>query len=118
MKRDFLTSMKLDCGTKVRSYVEGHTELGALTSAVGETKEERFFGRFSISTPDFEFANFAISELIDAAVEISGRQATEPLDIRAPKIATARSRSGKEFLAALNNVGKLAVQDRCVLSST
>lgn len=160
VKRDFLTRMGLDCGTKVRCYVEGYTELGALTSAVGESggtqfvnlsgqvlerhgqglkfveslttdrqshvfsvvlidadksdnvralkkaaKEGRFFGRFFISKPDFEFANFSISELIDAAVEVSGRQATEALDVRAVEAATVQSRSGKEFLTALNNIG-------------
>lgn len=35
-QRDFLTSMGLDRGVKVRCYVEGPTELGALRSAVGE----------------------------------------------------------------------------------
>lgn len=34
--RDFLSSMGLDLGTKVRCYVEGSTELAALVSAVGE----------------------------------------------------------------------------------
>jgi hypothetical protein len=36
VKRDFLTSMGLDGGTKARVYVEGDTEAGALRSAVGD----------------------------------------------------------------------------------
>ena len=40
--RDFLTSMGLDYGVKVRCYVEGETELGALVSAVGEAGGTEF----------------------------------------------------------------------------
>lgn len=36
VRRDFLTSMGLDCGVKIKCYVEGETELGALTSAAGD----------------------------------------------------------------------------------
>ncbi len=35
VQRDYLTSFGLDLGVKVRCYVEGDTELGALVSAVG-----------------------------------------------------------------------------------
>jgi hypothetical protein len=35
-RRDFMSSMGLDLGPKVRCYVEGDTELAALSSAVGE----------------------------------------------------------------------------------
>jgi hypothetical protein len=35
--RDYLTSMGLDHGVKARCYVEGETEYGALTSALGDT---------------------------------------------------------------------------------
>lgn len=40
--RDFLTSMGLDYGVKVRIYVEGETELGAMTSAVGDAAGAEF----------------------------------------------------------------------------
>jgi hypothetical protein len=40
--REFLVSMGLDYGVKVRCYVEGETELGALTSAVGEAGSIEF----------------------------------------------------------------------------
>lgn len=36
VRRDFLTSMGLDYGVKVRCYVEGDTEYGAMVSAVGD----------------------------------------------------------------------------------
>lgn len=36
VRRDFLTSMGLDAGVKVRVYVEGDTEEGAMRSAAGE----------------------------------------------------------------------------------
>lgn len=40
--REFLTSMGLDYGIKTRCYVEGETEYGALTSAVGEAAGTEF----------------------------------------------------------------------------
>lgn len=36
VRRDFLTGMGLDAGVKVRCYLEGSTELGAMTVAAGE----------------------------------------------------------------------------------
>jgi len=41
-RRDFLTSMGLDAGVKVRCYVEGDTEIGALTSALGLAPQTEF----------------------------------------------------------------------------
>jgi hypothetical protein len=42
VRRDFLSSMGLDCGIKTRCYVEGPTELGALASAVGDSAGTHF----------------------------------------------------------------------------
>lgn len=159
-RRDFLTSMGLDCGVKVRCYVEGDTEIGALTSAVGEAggtefvnlrgqvlekrgkglsfaeslkndkrshifsvvildqdrhdhiralmkaaREEVFFGRFFISSPDFEFANFTVSELVDILLDTPWRdydQAPTRSEIL-PLVATISSM--KQFNDTLQRVG-------------
>lgn len=42
VQRDFLTSLGLDLGVKVRCYVEGDTEFGALISAIGQTGTVEF----------------------------------------------------------------------------
>lgn len=158
-RREFLTSMGLDYGVKVRCYVEGETELGALTSAVGEAGgmefinlrgqvvEKRgkglnfvaslkndmmshifsvvmldqdrgdyiralkkaatdgtFFGRFFISSPDFEFANFTVSELVDVLLDairdlsqVPSRNEIRPL--------VASTKSAKQFFDALKQYG-------------
>lgn len=158
--RDFLTSMGLDYGTKVRCYVEGDTEFGALTSAVGDAGgiefvnlrgqvvEKRgkglnfiaslktdmrshvfsvvvldqdrddyiralkkaatdgvFFGRFFISSPDFEFANFTVSELLDALLDLAERdheQVPKKSEIMARMAGT---KSNKQFFDVLKQNG-------------
>ncbi|MCK9502149.1 MAG: hypothetical protein M0Q52_09960 [Lascolabacillus sp.] len=154
--RDFLTSMGLDYGVKVRCYVEGETELGAMVSAVGEAggtefinlrgqvvekrgkglsfaaslkndkkshifsvvvmdqdrddfiralkkaaAEESFFGRFFISSPDFEFANFTVDEMIDVLLELEARDNIQipAKDEIAPLVA--QTQSGKQFFESL-----------------
>jgi hypothetical protein len=122
--RDYLTSMGLDFGTKVRCYVEGATELAALSSAFGDAsgiefvnlrasvverggrglsfadsiksdatahvfsvvmidgdrtddvrvlrkaaEEPTFLGRYFVSEPDVELANFTASELLEIVIE-------------------------------------------------
>jgi hypothetical protein len=42
VRRDFLTSVGLDAGVKVRCYVEGDTEIGALRSALGGAPQVEF----------------------------------------------------------------------------
>jgi hypothetical protein len=121
--RDYLTQLGLDFGVKVRCYVEGATEYGALEHAIGRfnhiqlvdlsgrfvekagkglafvaslesdqnagvfsvaifdgdrgdnlravqkaARDGKFHGRFFVSAPDIETANFAASELIELAV--------------------------------------------------
>jgi hypothetical protein len=159
-RREFLTSMGLDYGVKVRCYVEGETELGALTSAVGEAggtefvnlrgqvverrgkglsfvaslknnmksnifsvvvldqdrpdniralkkaaTDGTFFGRFFISSPDVEFANFTVSELVDVYLDLASRdldQVPSRNKIR-PLVASAKSK--KQFFDALKQHG-------------
>lgn len=38
VRREFMRQFQLDCGSRVRWYVEGHTEYGALRSVFGETE--------------------------------------------------------------------------------
>lgn len=159
-RRDFLTSMGLDYGVKVRCYVEGDTEFGALTSAVGEAggtefvnlrgqvvekrgkglsfvgslKNDRkshvfsvvvldqdrddyiralkkaaidgtFFGRFFISSPDFEFANFTVDELVDVLLELAGRDHDKVPTREEVMLLAARAESGKQFFDALKQNG-------------
>lgn len=159
VRRDFLTSMGLDSGIKVRCYVEGYSERGALVSAVGNSagtqfvnlagqvverhgqdlrfveslksdrqlhvfsvvvldkdradnvraikkaaRDGNFFGRFFVSDPDFEFANFTLDELLDTANEIVSR-GTTTFDMPSARTATAHTRSGRAFLSALQQLG-------------
>ncbi len=154
ISRDFLTSLGLDFGTKVKCYLEGETEVGALISAVGDgagaefvnlrgqvverkgkglsfvtslendkkshvfsvilldgdssdnvralkkaARDERFFGRFFVSSPDFEFANFAIDELFDVAIKFAGEQGYEIGDRDGFWAQIRKAKSGKEFVA-------------------
>ena len=130
--REFLSGIGIDYGTKVRCYLEGETELGALKHAVGElngiefvnlrghfiekrgkglafmgslkndikshvfsivlldgdrqdftrvvkkaAEEEHIFGRYFISTPDFEFSNFSLEELVEILVAIANKDDIE-----------------------------------------
>lgn len=159
-RREFLTSMGLDYGVKVRCYVEGETEFGALTSAVGEAggtefvnlrgqvverrgkglsfvaslKNDRkshifsvvvldrdrddyiralkkaatdgtFFGRFFISSPDFEFANFTVSELMDVLLDLARRDRDQVPARGEIMPLVARAKSGKQFFDALKQNG-------------
>jgi hypothetical protein len=158
VRRDFLTSMGLDYGVKVKSYLEGETELGAMTSAAGDgagaefinlrgqviekkgkglgfveslktdkkshvfsivlldgdnadnvravkkaAKDGNFFGRFFIASPDFEFANFTIEELVDVVLTLAARDGhgAPPRDEILSYVKAAKS--GKEFFAALKS---------------
>ena len=160
VRRDFLTSMGLDYGVKVKCYLEGETELGAMTSAAGDgagaefinlrgqviekkgkglgfveslridkkshvfsivlldgdntdnvraikkaAKDGSFFGRFFIASPDFEFANFTINELVDVVLALAARggHPVPPRDDILPHVKATNS--GKEFFAALKSTG-------------
>lgn len=151
-RRDFLTGMGLDYGTKARCYVEGETELGALTSAVGNAGgiefvnlrgqfvEKRgrglnfaaslkndmrshvfsvvvldqdrdepiralkraatngdFFGRFFISFPDFELANFTVEELVDVVLKIAGQDGDQEAKRSKLMALASAAKSGKQF---------------------
>lgn len=160
VRRDFLSTMGLDYGVKVRCYLEGETELGAITSAVGDgggaefvnlrgqviekkgkglsfvgslkndirshvfsivlldgdssdnvralrkaAADDKFFGRFFVASPDFEFANFSIDELLDVALDHVADNETEVpsrSDIL-PQVQMAKS--GKEFFKGLKSAG-------------
>ncbi len=159
-RREFLTSMGLDYGVKVRCYVEGDTELGALVSAVGEVggtefvnlrgqvverrgkglsfaaslkndrkshifsvvvldgdrddyvravkkaaTDETFFGRFFISTPDFEFANFTLTELINILLDFASREHDQVPARGEIMSLVAGAKSGKQFFDALKQTG-------------
>lgn len=158
VRRDFLTSMGLDSGVKVKCYVEGDTEWGAMTSAVGEgggaefinlrgqviekkgkglsfveslkndkkfhvlsvvlldgdsadnvralrkaAADGAFFGRFSIASPDFEFANFTLDELVDVALSLSAQNGRQLLSHNEILSHVRQAKSGKEFFVALED---------------
>lgn len=130
--REFLSGIGIDYGTKVRCYLEGEIELGAMKHAVGDlngiefvnlrghfiekrgkglafkgslkndikshvfsivlldgdrqdfvrvvkkaAEEELIFGRYFISTPDFEFSNFSLEELVEILVAIANKDNLE-----------------------------------------
>jgi len=159
-RRDFLTSMGLDYGVKVRCYVEGDTEYGAFASSVGDAggtefinlrgqvvekkgkglsfaaslkndqkshifsvvvldqdredhiralnkakDNEIFFGESFISSPDFEFANFTVDEMIDVLLDLEERENIEipSRDQIAPLVEQAQS--GKQFFESLKKKG-------------
>lgn len=158
-RRDFMSSMGLDVGPKVRCYVEGDTELAALTSAVGDgggvtfinmrgqfaeargrglafaeslaadqtarlfsiialdgdrsdnvrvvrkaAEEQRMFGAFYIASPDFEFENFTLFELVTVAIELRREEGALELPGQQELLARVSGvRSGKEFVSALAN---------------
>jgi hypothetical protein len=158
-RRDFLTSMGLDYGVKVRCYVEGDTEYGAFASAVGDAggtefinlrghvvekkgkglsfaaslkndqkshifsvvvmdqdredhiralnkakDKEVFFGESFISSPDFEFANFTIDEMIDVLIELEGDNIQIPARDEIFSILE-QAQSGKQFFGFLKKNG-------------
>jgi hypothetical protein len=160
VSRDFLTSMGLDYGIKVRCYVEGDTELGALTSAVGNAggiefinlrgqfverrgrglnfvdslkndikshvfsvvilDEDRddhvravkraaatgdFFGRFFVSSPDFEFSNFTINELAEILLNFVERERAQITTISEVLEVVSNAKSGKQFFQATVHIG-------------
>lgn len=168
--RDFLGIMGLDFGVKVRCYVEGETELGALRHAVGAdglcsfvnlkgnvvqrqgkgmafadslaedardriisvvvvdsdreevvrtlkraASDRRMHGPFFLSTPDFEFANFTIEELLRIAIALDVEARFDDGDVgknlSAVLPTVAGAKSAKEFirllrLAGIDGVGK------------
>jgi hypothetical protein len=155
-RRDFLTSMELDAGVKTRCYVEGDTEYGALSSAVGDAggtefvnlsgqvvekggrglqfaaslasdkthgvlsvvmldddvgdnvrvlkraaERGTFFGRFFLNSPDLEFANFSLAELVEVLLRMASR-GQKPLPDRVIIAELVKgTRSNKEFFRAL-----------------
>lgn len=159
VRRDFLTSMGVDSGVKVRCYLEGETEMGAMIYALGDgarvefinlkgqflekrgkglnflgslkndlkahifsivmldadnddnvrgirkaAKDEAFFGRFFVASPDFEFGNFTLDELVDVAIGMEGPEKEMPTknDVisRMQDVAT-----GKDFFRGLKDLG-------------
>ena len=158
-RRQLMTSLGLDYGVQVRCYVEGATEFGAMTSAVGEfggiefinlqgrfvergkglgftaslkndlkshifsivvldqdrddniralkraVTSDVFFGRFFILTPDFEFANFTVEEMLDVSLNLAGRDRVDvPVrDDILPAIAVVKSST--EFFQVLKQNG-------------
>jgi hypothetical protein len=164
-RRDFLTSMGLEYGIKVRCYVEGETEFGALTSAVGdaggiefinlrgqvverkgrglnfaasleidiksrvfsvvlldEDRDDnvravkqaaasgRFFGRFFISSPDIEFANFSLSELTEIALQTVPRDGRVVPAVNELASLVAEAKSGEHLLELLEQQGLSGVR--------
>jgi hypothetical protein len=157
--RDFMSSMGLDTGPKVRCYVEGDTELAALVSAVGQgggvmfinlrgqfaeargrglafseslaadkaarvfsvialdgdrsenvrvvqraAEEEHMFGSFYVASPDFEFENFALSELVTVAIEVIREEGVIDLPYAEDLLErVASTTSAKQFFAALKD---------------
>ncbi len=162
--RDYMGLLGLDFGTKVRCYVEGDTEMGALSHATAgaghvelvnlagqviekrrkglafvdgltndfnarvfsvimldkdrsefakavqkAAQEKRFFGRYFLCDPDFEFGNFSSRELVDVALSLTK---VDELDASAREarrarlyLATADATANAELWSALEAEG-------------
>jgi hypothetical protein len=63
--------------------------------------DEAFFGRFFISSPDFEFSNFTVDEMIGVLLDLEARNNSHipARDEIAPLVAQAQS--GKQFFDSL-----------------
>jgi hypothetical protein len=67
--------------------------------------DEAIFGRFFISTPDFEFANFTVSELLDVYLD-QGYQDRDLAQSRTELLEfLAKAESGKQFFDLLKQKG-------------
>ena len=162
--RDYMGLLGLDFGTKVRCYVEGDTEIGALSHAIAgaghvelvnlagqvvekrrkglafvdgltndfnarvfsvilldkdrsefvkavkkAAQEKRFFGRYFLWDPDFEFGNFSNRELVDVALSLTK---VDELDACAREgkrmhlyLATSKATANAELWSALASEG-------------
>jgi len=158
--RDFLVDAGLDFGTKVRCYVEGPTEYGALSYAFGEmegvqiinlrgqfiekkgkgvafreslkhdlkakvfsyvildkdrddyvrsvkkaAEEDILSGGFFLSSPDVEFENFSLDQLVDVVCELCGESNVDMPDKSAILKEVAGVKNGKSFFKALDGAG-------------
>jgi hypothetical protein len=163
--RVFLSEAGIDYGTKVRCYLEGDTEYGALNAAVGrfggiefvnlrgQVAEKRgrglafrdslrndvqahvfsfiimdtdngdyvrvvrkaadddvICGRFFLSSPDFELANFSIPELCSIIVNLAKQRGMDSLSEAELLSAVTGASSGKEFFKrAVSKLPRLGV---------
>ncbi len=75
----------------------------ALESTV--KREDAFFGRFFLSSPDFEFSNFSTAELIEVALSLTeiSRNSLPSQKILTEMVVSAVS--SKQLLSILNNAG-------------
>lgn len=89
-------------------WLESHGAGSALKKAVTDGP---FFGRFFISSPDFEFANFTITELVDVVLDLArGDRDQVPSKDEVMQLVVG-AKSGKHFFVhlkenALPNIGK------------
>ena len=156
--RNFLADIGIDYGPKVRCYVEGETELGALKYATegfsgieiinlrgnlvqkngrglafseslvndnnakifsfifldGDNDDylraarktaatDTFCGEIYISTPDFEFSNFIIDDLILAVINLIEKRKQIAPSFEELKLCLQESKNNKQFFKVLND---------------
>lgn len=157
--KDFLMEAGLDFGIKVRCYLEGETEFGAINYALGNigsiqlinlkgqfieskgkglafrdslendlkakifsfvildadrddfvrvvqkaAKDDVLSGGFFLSSPDIEFENFSLDDLIEVVCIFCTEQNVETPDETTIRKATTEAKTGEEFFKVLKRI--------------
>jgi len=105
----FVESLKADRQQHIFSVVLLDNDRADNVRAIKKAARDGiFFGRFFISDPDFEFANFTLDEMLDAASEIARRRMTA-LDTALVNAEIGHVRTARAFFAALAKNGLSSV---------
>ena len=157
--KDFLMEAGLDFGVKVRCYLEGETEFGAINYALGDiipiqlinlkgqfieskgkglafrdslendlkaknfsfvildadrddfvrvvqkaAKDDVLSGGFFLSSPDIEFENFSLDDLVEVVCILCAKQNVEIPDKTRIRKAKEKEKTGEEFFKALKRI--------------
>lgn len=102
----FVQSLERDLANHVFSVILLDSDRLDYIRAVRKAAEEdRFFGRFFLSSPDVEFGNFSRDELIEVLIRLIGTVEKTPVLRDQLEVAVATAESGKAFLSAVGRLG-------------
>ena len=114
----FAESLAADKASGTFSFIMLDADLKDVVRTLRKAaSEERFHGAFLLSNPDIEMENFAISELLNVALEMAARYATPDRPPRSyPRDDLLRelegAKSGDEFFKRLHRNGSLQEVDK------
>lgn len=102
----FLDSLKNDRKAHVFSVVLLDEDRGDYIRVLKKAaKDEVFFGRFFIASPDFEFSNFEVKELVNVLLQIASQMREQVPSIEEILPTVSGTKSAKEFFGALKRNG-------------